>query len=197
MTGVQTCALPIYFNKGLKKTIFTCVRYGNVLESTGSVIPFFESKIKNKEEIPLTDPRMTRFIIYPEQAVELIFNAIKFGVGGEVFIPKLPAFKIVDLIDILKEKHASKVQIKNIGLRPGEKIHELMLNEAEIPLTYSFNDIFIITSVISTYNKTNTAQYCQENLRLNENIMKTYSSESAVISREEVKKLFKDLGLLG
>ena len=76
-----------------------------MLESTGSVIPFFESKILNGDKVPLTDPRMTRFIISPEQAVDLIFSALKYARGGEIFIPHLPAFKITDLIEILEEKH--------------------------------------------------------------------------------------------
>ena len=75
------------FSKGSKRTVLSCVRYGNVLESTGSVIPFFQSKIDHNEKIPLTDPRMTRFIISPQEAVELIFNAIKYSIGGEIFIP--------------------------------------------------------------------------------------------------------------
>src|SRR3989338_2216343 len=88
------------YSKGTSRTKFICVRYGNVLESTGSVIPFFESKIKNHEEIPLTDAAMTRFIITGEQAVDLIFNAIDMGRGGEIFVPKLPALRITDLIEL-------------------------------------------------------------------------------------------------
>jgi FlaA1/EpsC-like NDP-sugar epimerase len=107
------------YSKGSKRTIFTCVRYGNVLESTGSVIPFFSSKIENNEEIPITDDRMTRFIISPKQAVELIFKALKYAVGGEIFVPKLPAFQLLDLVEILKEKFKSDTKTKLIGLRPG------------------------------------------------------------------------------
>ena len=91
---------------------------------------------------------MTRFIISDEEAVELIFNALKYGVGGEVFVPKLPAFKIKDLIEILNEKYGSTMKTEIIGLRPGEKIHELMINQAEVIRTYDFNDIYVITSSI-------------------------------------------------
>jgi FlaA1/EpsC-like NDP-sugar epimerase len=103
-------------SKGSLPTVFTAVRYGNVLESTGSVIPFFSEKINNGHKIPLTDKRMTRFIISPEEAVDLIFNAIKYGVGGEVFVPKLPAFKITDLIEILKENDTF-IKEEKINLR--------------------------------------------------------------------------------
>ena len=109
------------YSKGKKRVIFSCVRYGNVLESTGSVIPFFESKIENNEKIPLTDSRMTRFIISPQQAVGFIMNALRYCIGGEIFVPQLPAFRIVDLIEILREKHDFQGDVETIGLRPGRK----------------------------------------------------------------------------
>lgn len=183
------------YSKGNKKTIFTCVRYGNVIESTGSVIPFFESKILAGEKIPLTSPKMTRFIISPKQAVNLIFDALKYSIGGEVFVPQLPAFKIVDLIEILKEKHKRNNEIEIIGLRPGEKFHELMINESEVGRTYKFKNNFIITSSIQKYRKVDKPLYQIEGELLNEDEFKNYSSEDAVISKEEVKKLFIDFGL--
>jgi UDP-N-acetylglucosamine 4,6-dehydratase len=184
------------YNKGSKKTIFTSVRYGNVLESTGSVIPFFTEKIKNNKEIPLTDPRMTRFIISPYQAVELIFKAISYAIGGEVFIPKLPAFKIIDLIQILKEKYDSSVGTAIIGLRPGEKIHEIMINSSEVPRTYDFNDIYVITSSIHKYRTIENVDYIQNGKKLEEKDLIEYSSLNAVIPKQDVKILFETFGLL-
>ena len=184
------------YSKGKKRTIFTTVRYGNVLESTGSVIPFFESKILNGDEVPLTDPRMTRFIISPKQAVDLIFNALKYARGGEIFIPHLPAFKITDLIEILKEKHNLKNEVKIIGLRPGEKIHELMVNYAEVPRTYKFKELYVITSSIQEYINIKEAEYISKGIKLTENDFYEYSSEHSVISQKEIKLLFEDLGLL-
>jgi len=184
------------FNKGSKRTIFTVVRYGNVLESTGSVIPFFTKKIKENQKIPLTDSRMTRFIISPEQAVELVINALKYSVGGEVFVPKLPAFKVTDLIKILKEKLNADNEIEIIGIRPGEKIHELMINFAEVPKTYKFRDMYVITSSIANYHEIKHAEYMNNENKLTEKDMLQYSSEQAVVSKEEVEKLFKEFGLL-
>jgi UDP-N-acetylglucosamine 4,6-dehydratase len=184
------------YSKGKKRTIFSTVRYGNVLESTGSVIPFFESKIKNGQKIPLTDKRMSRFIISPAQAVELIFNALKFGIGGEIFVPQLPAFNIMDLIAILQEKYQIETQIENIGLRPGEKIHELMINEAEVPRTFRFKNMYIIHSAIVKYQQIKNAEYAIDNQLLTEQEMNVYSSKDAVISKENVKELFIKLGLL-
>lgn len=186
------------YNKGSHKTIFSCVRYGNVLESTGSIIPFFISKMKNKEKIPLTDERMTRFIISPKEAVELIFDALKYGVGGEIFIPQLPAFKITDLIEILKEKENVNSEIEVIGLRPGEKIHELMLNFSEVPKTYKFKNRFVVISSINKYGKKDikNIEYIKYGTILTEKDMTEYSSEHSVVSKKEIKNIFEKLGLL-
>ena len=184
------------YSKGKKKTIFTCVRYGNVLESTGSVIPFFASKMKQNETIPITDPRMTRFIISPIQAVELIFKALKYAVGGEVFVPKLPAFKILDLVAIMKEQYNTNAKTQHIGMRPGEKIHELMINQYEVPRTYDYEDVFVITSSIQKYVTIKTAEYILHGKKLTEKDLNEYSSKDAVILKDEVKSLFKSFGLL-
>jgi len=183
------------FSKGDKLTVFTCVRYGNVLESTGSVIPFFESKIKNGEKIPLTDEGMTRFIISPQQAVDLVFDALKYGVGGEIFVPQLPAFKITDLIDILREKHQVNNETEIIGVRPGEKIHELMVNNSEVPRTFKFKDMFVITSCIEKLGE-RKFNYLDSEQRMTEIEMKDYSSEDTVVPKEKVKELFELFGLL-
>jgi len=184
------------YNKGSSPTIFTCVRYGNVLESTGSVIPFFEEKIKAGEKIPLTDPRMTRFIISPQEGVELIFNAIRYGVGGEIFIPKIPSFKITDLIQILKEKHKADNEIKIIGIRPGEKIHELLINESEIPRTFEFKNMYVITSSIEKYQNIKKGEYYKKGKPVDGRKMKNYCSKDFLISKEEIHKIFKNLKLI-
>ncbi len=185
------------YNKGNKKTIFTCVRYGNVLESTGSVIPFFEEKIKNGEIIPLTDEKMTRFIITPDQAVNLIFNSIEFGVGGEIFIPKLKSLKITDLIEALTQKYKTSPKIKLVGLRPGEKIHEVLINESEIQRSYDFKDMYIIQSEIEKYQDLpNKPKYVTEGMKLNETVIKEYCSNNYLISKEQILNTFKKLKLL-
>lgn len=184
------------YNKGDIRTIFTTVRYGNVLESTGSVIPFFSKEIINGNKIPLTDARMTRFIISPKEAVNLVFDALKYGVGGEVFVPKLPSFKIVDLIEILKKKYKAKNKVKIIGMRPGEKIHELMINSSEIPRTYDYKNLYIIGSSIQKFQKKKMPEYIKKGKLLNEKHMKEYSSNDALISKEKVSKMFKKLGLI-
>lgn len=184
------------YNKGSKKTIFTVVRYGNVLESTGSVIPFFTSKIKEKKSIPLTDPRMTRFIISPKQAAELVFNALRYCIGGEIFVPILPAFKVIDLIEILKEKYNAENKIKMTGIRPGEKIDELMVNFSEVPRAFKFKNMYVITSSIEDYQGFKPAEYRDEGIKLTEKDMDEYNSKNELIPKKEVCTLFKKFGLL-
>ena len=183
------------YSKGSKRTLFICVRYGNVLESTGSVIPFFESKIKEGKKIPLTDPEMTRFIISSKQAVDLVFKALKYGIGGEVFVPKLPAFRIIDLIEILKDKHVANNAVELIGIRPGEKIHELMINNSELHRTFIFDDLYVITSSIGD-GQDKPEDYFPKGKKFKEGDMTEYSSKGAVIPKEKVEELFKSFGLL-
>ena len=113
---------------GDKDTIFTVVRYGNVVGSRGSVIPYFLKLAKEGvKEFPITDPRMTRFWITLDQAVDLVIKALETSVGGEIFVPKIPSMRIVDLAKAIK----SDCEFKIIGIRPGEKLHETLISEEE------------------------------------------------------------------
>ncbi len=149
------------YNKGSSSTVFLSVRYGNVLDSTGSVIPSFVENIMKNEPISLTDERMTRFLITPNQAVDLIFNSILHSKGGEVFIPKLNSFKVVDLIKVLTEHHKKDVKTKVIGIRPGEKIHEILVNETEARRTHQLDNCYVIKSDIEKHQTGITATYLQ------------------------------------
>lgn len=108
---------------------FSVVRYGNVACSRGSVIPFFLSCTK---EIPITDSQMTRFWITIDEAVELVFTALDEAIGGEVFVSKLPSFRVVDLAEAV----APEIPHINIGIRPGEKVHEVMITETDKVIEY-------------------------------------------------------------
>jgi len=132
------------FYKGKHRTKFLCVRYGNVLGSRGSVVPSFINQIKSSKKITITDPEMTRFNIVMKQALELIFRALDTGSGGEVFIPKLQAYKVGDLKDVIIELMNVDVATENIPIRPGEKFHEVLINKDEIKNTYQTNDDYII-----------------------------------------------------
>ncbi|OGD63453.1 hypothetical protein A2160_02520 [Candidatus Beckwithbacteria bacterium RBG_13_42_9] len=178
------------YSKGDLNTIFTTVRYGNVLESTGSVIPFFRSVIKQGKTIPLTDPEMTRFIITSRQAVELISYALHYGKGGEIFIPQLPSFKILDLIEVLLKYFGTKNKIKIIGIRPGEKFHELMINIAEMARTIKFRNFYVINPCIG-YSSDKVPLLPRKRTRVNQPSMRVYSSKDYIISKVALKKILQ------
>ncbi|MDZ8065606.1 MAG: UDP-N-acetylglucosamine 4,6-dehydratase (inverting) [Nostoc sp. DedQUE08] len=130
---------------GSMKTRFAVVRYGNVVGSRGSVVPFFQKLIQEKSaEIPITDPRMTRFWITLQHAVGLVFNSFERMHGGEIFVPKIPSMKITDLAETL----APGVPIKIVGIRPGEKLHEAMFCSEASHLALEFADHYVIRPTI-------------------------------------------------
>lgn len=126
---------------GGKKTRFSVVRYGNVAGSRGSVIPFFLKLVKEgAKELPITDFRMTRFWISLEEGVDLVLKAIRESKGGEVYISKIPSFKITDLAKAI----CPECKLKEIGIREGEKLHEVMITEEDSRTTYEYEDHYII-----------------------------------------------------
>ncbi len=129
---------------GDHRTKFSVVRYGNVLGSRGSVVPFFK-KCAQEGRIPITDKRMTRFWITLEQGVNFVLNVLDQMQGGEVFIPKIPSMKIVDLAEAV----SPGCQIDYIGIRPGEKLHETLLSADDGPDSYEFDDKFILFSKVA------------------------------------------------
>ena len=128
------------YYKGEHKTKFACVRYGNVLGSRGSIIPKFIEQIISGKKVTVTDPNMTRFNITMDQALDLIFRVIKNAVGGDVYIPKLNAFKVGDMKDVLLDLMGCKNEEERIPVRIGEKFHEILINEHEIRNTYENQD---------------------------------------------------------
>lgn len=126
---------------GDKDICFSIVRYGNVAGSRGSVIPFFDNILKNGgKELPVTDYRMTRFWISLQQGVELVIKALEEAKGGETFISKIPSFKITDLAEAM----APGMKTREVGIREGEKLHEIMVTIEDAPHTYEYDKHFII-----------------------------------------------------
>jgi len=126
---------------GRKDTVFSIVRYGNVAGSRGSVIPFFKSLIENgAEELPITDFRMTRFWITLEQGVALVIKALTESKGGETYIAKIPSFKITDLAKAMSPNY----RLKEVGIRVGEKLHEVMITKDDSRTTYEYEKHYII-----------------------------------------------------
>ncbi len=135
---------------GKRETRFSVVRYGNVVGSRGSVVPFFKKLIKNgAKELPITDERMTRFWITLEQGVEFVLKNFERMKGGEIFVPKIPSMKVVDLAKAM----APELPIKIIGIRPGEKLHEVMCPKDDSHLTLEFEDHYVIKPTIQFAHK--------------------------------------------
>ena len=131
---------------GGHETSFSVVRYGNVMGSRGSVIPYFMS-IKDEGVMPITDSRMTRFMISLEQGVELVWHAFEDMVGGEIYVKKIPSMKITDLARVV----APDAEQKMVGIRPGEKLHEQMISAEDSYFTYEYADYFKILPNINNW----------------------------------------------
>jgi UDP-N-acetylglucosamine 4,6-dehydratase len=135
-------------NRDKQKTKFAVVRYGNVMGSRGSVIPFFVS-IGGSGELPITDPAMTRFMITLEQAVELVWHAFDDMYGGEIYVKKIPSMSIIDIANAI----APDAQKVIIGIRPGEKVHEQMIGLEDAPHTYAYESYYKILPMINNWSQ--------------------------------------------
>ncbi|ALC82141.1 MULTISPECIES: polysaccharide biosynthesis protein [Bacillus] len=174
------------------KTKFVCVRGGNILGTNGSVIPVFKHDIKNYSKIGITDKEMTRFFLTVKDAIKLLFKATYESHGGEIFVMKMPTCKILDLAQVLIDKYADdEVIIEESGIRPGEKLHEILLTEFESHNTIVYdNEYFVILPTIPIEGlKEYYKAYPQVKLD-------TYCSSDNIISYEEIKAMLKDGGFL-
>ena len=162
---------------------FSVVRYGNVVGSRGSVIPFFLEK-KEKGILPITDPRMTRFWITLDQAVEFVLKSLESMVGGELFVPKIPSMKITDLAKAICPDCKTKI----VGKRPGEKLHEVMVPKDDAYNAVEFEDYFVIKSPFRNFERRfNGGEEVSEDFE--------YSSRTNpwVLSTEEMKEMVENL----
>ncbi|MDD5148086.1 MAG: SDR family NAD(P)-dependent oxidoreductase [Candidatus ainarchaeum sp.] len=173
------------YNKGRSKTALVAVRYGNVLNSTGSAVPIFLERIAQGKDLCITDERMTRFAISEDRAVDEVMNAIKYGTGGEIFVPKLVSNRVTDLVEVLLEHFKAKNRTKVVGIRPGEKIHEELINESESTRAYEFRDSYVILSQIYS-GKPEYYPYLKGKKTVN---FTNFSSKDFVVSKKELKEL--------
>jgi UDP-N-acetylglucosamine 4,6-dehydratase/UDP-glucose 4-epimerase len=170
------------------------VRYGNVLGSRGSLLPVIISQIQNNKEVTITDPEMTRFNISMNQAVELIFRALKNGMGGEVFVPKLRAYRIKEMKEAILDLMKASNKEKRIPVRPGEKYHEMLINQEELRNTYETEKDYIIFE-----KQSQNYDYVIKSMS---NIKKTsletdYGSNSVpILTKEEIKKILVEEKLM-
>jgi FlaA1/EpsC-like NDP-sugar epimerase len=166
-------------------TRFICVRYGNVLASRGSVIPLFHDQIRNGGPVTITAVEMTRFLLNLDKAVDLIFTAVQKARKGEIFIPLVPAARVMDIADVLIGKRPIKIVIT--GIRPGEKLHEILVSEEEVHRTIQRGNLFVIKPILPEL------KVVQEKEKT---IKAEYSSCDNVLTKTELRKLLKEHKLL-
>jgi FlaA1/EpsC-like NDP-sugar epimerase len=160
-------------------TRFICVRYGNVLASRGSVIPLFHEQIKHGGPVTITTPEMTRFLLSLEQAVDTIFAALQHAKAGETYIPRVPSARVVEIAEVLIGERP--IETKITGVRPGEKIHEILVSEEEAHRTIARGDYYVIVPMLPEL-VTETGESLLE---------KEYSSNDMLMSKRELRELLE------
>lgn len=170
---------------GEHKARFSVVRYGNVMGSRGSVIPFFLS-LKSSGELPITDSRMTRFMISLEEGVELVWHAFEDMIGGEIYVKKIPSMKITDIAKVI----APDAKLKEIGIRPGEKLHEQMISFEDSYSTYEYDQYYKILPLINDWSE--DKERIKNGIKVDENFVYDSSSNNEWMTKDQLKKWLKD-----
>jgi UDP-N-acetylglucosamine 4,6-dehydratase len=173
---------------GFRRTRFSVVRYGNVVGSRGSVVPLFKQFVANgAKDIPVTDPRMTRFWITLQQGVDFVLKCFERMQGGEIFVPKIPSIRVTDLA----ESMAPGLPIRIVGIRPGEKLHEVMCPSDDSHLTLEFSDHYVIRpTIIFTQHRDYTANMLGETgVAVGEDFEYKSSTNSQFLSVAELQQL--------
>lgn len=166
-------------------TRFICVRYGNVLASRGSVIPLFHELIRNGGPVTITTADMTRFLLSLDNAVDVIFSAVKEANRGETYIPRVPSANVTDIADVLIGDRPIEKVIT--GIRPGEKIHEILVSEEEAHRTIKRGNYYVILPILPEI-RGDTVE--------GEVLGQEYSSADAIMSKDEVRVLLESYNLL-
>ncbi len=174
--------LIVHANEKSEKTTFSCVRGGNVLGSSGSVLPLFQKQIAELGEVHLTDKRMVRYFIAPEEAIKLLLKASEISQGGEIFVMNMRAFRIIDLAEVLIE-HSGKnnVKIIDIGIRQGEKLEEVLVAEGEEANTFQLDEDLLLI---------------QPGLNISEVYPHLEKKELPLLTKDEIKSMLEHAKLL-
>jgi UDP-N-acetylglucosamine 4,6-dehydratase/5-epimerase len=169
---------------GDKETRFSVVRYGNVVGSRGSVVPFFK-KIRHTGKLPITDERMTRFWITLDQGVQFVLDSLQRMRGGEIFVPKIPSMRVVDLAEAI----APKCEIEIVGIRPGEKLHEAMITEDDARHTVEFDTYYVIQPEFPWWSR----ESVKGGKPLSEGFKYTSDTNSQWLTVEELRVLVEEM----
>jgi UDP-N-acetylglucosamine 4,6-dehydratase/UDP-glucose 4-epimerase len=181
-----------YVDPQKHKTKFISVRYGNVFGSSGSVIPLFIEQIKKKKKITITDPTMTRFSFTMNDALNFIVNVTDSGHGSEIFIPKMRAYSIMDLKDALTEIFGNVAE-ELIGIRPGEKLHEVLINNEEIRYGWEYNDMYLITNPLYPLFHIDKIKDIYHGINKIDGVNNYSSDKVEKISKEELKTMIEKI----
>lgn len=176
---------------GERRTRFSIVRYGNVLGSRGSIIPYFKALLdRGVKKLPLTDERMTRFVITIEEGIKFVFSCLDNMNGGEIFIPKIPSVKIKNLIYAISDNKAYEL----IGIRPGEKLHEVMIPKEESLNCIEMKNYYILQPMLSWWDRRKVKPYIKRNGK-KVAVPFEYSSETnnTFLNINEIKNLIKNI----
>lgn len=175
------------FYKRVSSAIFATVRFGNVMNSRGSVMPLFEEQIRNGGPVTITDSNMTRYLMSNEEAVKLVLKAMRLSRGGEIFVLKMPKVKIVDLAKVMIEDiapkngiHSDNINLKFIGTYPGEKMDEILFTEEESKRIIETDDMYIIVS-----------HAMLKDPKIKERISRKINNNERLLKVDEIKKLLK------
>jgi FlaA1/EpsC-like NDP-sugar epimerase len=177
------------YYSGKRTTIFSSVRFGNVLDSRGSVIPVFRKQIEMGEPITITDNRMTRFFMTLSESAALVLDAGKIADGGEVFVLKMPAIRIADLANAIGGEKDQKI----IGRKCGEKLHEELITEEESMRTYENEKMYMILPPIAENEGRQLLDLNGNLFRKTEGIQYT-SNKSKLLDQQEIKDMLKKTG---
>jgi len=202
MLGERLC-MSREFTKGNYSTLISCVRFGNVLGSRGSIIPLIKEQIENGSQVTLTDENMKRFFLSISQAVELVLKSAILTEGGEIFVLKMPTILIKDLIEVVIEEYCPKIKkdpksikIKIIGPRIGEKLDEELISPIEIPYCYDIDDMYIIYPLTTFgYDVSSDVNRKGNKVVLDKSFL--YSTENdSLLDREEIRQILLKYNLL-
>ena len=173
-------------NVYVPETRFICVRYGNVLASRGSVVPLFHDQIKTGGPVTITDPNMTRFLLSLEQAVDTVIAAIEHGRRGELYVPRVPSANIMSIAKALIGDR--DIELKVTGIRPGEKMHEILLSDEEVPRSFRQGEYYVMQPMLPELMDT-------KNVKTSD-LISEYSSRDHVLNEKETVELLTKFNMM-
>jgi UDP-glucose 4-epimerase len=166
-------------------TRFICVRYGNVLASRGSVIPLFHDQIRHGGPVTITTPEMTRFLLSLDNAVDTIFAAVREGLPGETYVPRVPSALVINLAKALIDGRA--IEMRNAGIRPGEKVHEILISEEEAHRSVARDAYYVILPMLPELRNEHSGSPC---------LSREYSSADNLMTLEETTRMLRKQSLM-